>query len=147
MEDLDTTAKEIPISIDKRDDGLVLTHDLSTAGILYADIGFDLSGVDAEDICLIPLFSRLLKDAGTKTYDETALSRRIGSTTGGIGISTFSDLKHISGIVMRLFFAIFILPMSPSLLSTISHLPIFCLSFFVSLQARSRTLMMPCSTS
>ena len=45
MEDLDPTAKDIPIEVIKRDSesGAILTHDLVTSGILYADIGFDLS--------------------------------------------------------------------------------------------------------
>ena len=44
MEDLDPKAKDIHIEVDKRDgNGVVLTHDLVTSGILYADIAFDLS--------------------------------------------------------------------------------------------------------
>ena len=72
---------------------------LTTSGILYADVGFDLSGVEADDLTLLPLFARLLKEAGTKTMDELSLQRRIGSTTGGISASYFSDLKHIPGKV------------------------------------------------
>ena len=76
MEDLDPTVKDIPISVDARPEGVVLTHDLTTSGILYADVAFDLSGVEAEDLSLLPLFSRLLKEAGTKSHDELALQVR-----------------------------------------------------------------------
>ena len=48
---------------------------------------------------LLPLFSRLLREAGTEKYDEVALTRRIGATTGGISTSYLSDLKHTPGKV------------------------------------------------
>lgn len=44
MEDLDPKAKDIPIEIDRRDNnGIILSHDLVTSGILYADMAFELT--------------------------------------------------------------------------------------------------------
>jgi presequence protease len=48
---------------------------------------------------LLPLFSRLIREAGTENFDEVALTRRIGATTGGISTSYLSDLKHAPGKV------------------------------------------------
>jgi len=38
-------------------------------------------------------------EAGTKTMDETTLQRKIGSQTGGISTSIYSDIKSSAGVV------------------------------------------------
>lgn len=122
MDDLERDVKDIPIKVHEDAHGSILTHDLTTSGILYADIGFDLSGVEQEDLCLLPLFSRLLKESGTKTMDEVSLTRWIGSETGGVGISYFSDLKHVSGKVSNPDDALFYLMLRGK--STIENVPV-----------------------
>lgn len=103
LEDIDPISTELPIRIldDSYNilDATVLVHDLQTSGILYADVAFDYSGIDEEDIELLPLFSRMLMEAGTSKYDLTTLSRKIGANTGGIGVSYHNDLKTSSGKV------------------------------------------------
>lgn len=98
LEDIDPKAKEIPITVvkdaTKGDDVTLLTHPLTSSGILYADLLFDYSGIDLEDVELLPLFTRLLMESGTKNYDETKLTRTIGANTGGISVSAHSDYDN-----------------------------------------------------
>jgi Zn-dependent M16 (insulinase) family peptidase len=56
-------------------------------------MGLSYAGVEARDIVWLPLFSRMLMEAGTRDYDATQLSRQIGTYTGGIGVSFYNDLK------------------------------------------------------
>ena len=103
LEDISPIAKELPIKVLQNEadlnDATVLLHELQTSGILYADVAFDYSSVDPEDLELLPLFSRMLMEAGTSKYDLTSLSRKIGSTTGGIGVSYYNDLVKSAGKV------------------------------------------------
>jgi len=96
LEDIDPVAKELPIDVKDNIDGVeatVVTHDLETSGILYTNVLFDYSKIDEEDLELLPLFSRMLTETGTKQFDFTTLSRRIGANTGGIGVSFHNDIK------------------------------------------------------
>lgn len=100
--DIDPLAKELPIkvldSISVDDDGVkIVTHELTTSGILYADVAFDYSDIDENDLELLPLFARMLQETGTTRYDLTALTRRIGANTGGISISYHNDIMHTTG--------------------------------------------------
>jgi Zn-dependent M16 (insulinase) family peptidase len=97
--DIDKKTTEIPIEMQEISGVKVLTHPLQTSGILYADLAFDFSGIDLEDLPLLPLFSRMISEAGTATLDETQLSRKIGAETGGISTSFYTDLRHNSGVV------------------------------------------------
>eukprot|EP01038_Epipyxis_sp_PR26KG_P012907 gene12907-17297_t len=101
LDDIDPIARELPIEISNKfgNDAVLLTHPLQTSGILYAEVLFDYSGIDLEDMELLPLFSRMLIETGTTSYDETQLSRKIGSTTGGISVSYHNDIKSSLGTV------------------------------------------------
>lgn len=103
LEDIDRHAKDLPIEVARNGvqngDYTVLTHNLPSAGILYADMVFDYSAVELEDLELLPIFSRMLMEAGTENYDATSLSRRIGAHTGGISISLLNDHKNAMGKV------------------------------------------------
>jgi hypothetical protein len=104
LQDIDRAHQEIPyekVALPgvPASDVTVLTHPLVTSGILYADIAFDFSRLAHEDLELLPLFSRMVSEAGTSTLDETQLQRKIGAETGGIGTSFYTDLKYSSGVV------------------------------------------------
>jgi len=71
----------------------VLRHDVPSNGILYADIGLDLTTLPAEDLQYVSLFARCLLQTGTTTQDQVALSRRIGARTGGVGTSMMTGVK------------------------------------------------------
>lgn len=91
LSDLKREVTEYPIEVteNENDSGItVVRHELtSTSGILYADLAVDLSPLSLEDVSLLPLFTRLMTEAGAGEYSDVALSRRIGTYTGGLGAS------------------------------------------------------------
>ncbi len=101
LEDIEKKVTELPIEIVRENvDGVtVLKHSVQSNGILYSEVAFDFSGVLDEDLPLLPLFSRMITEAGTATLDEVSLSRKIGSETGGIGTSYITDVKSTGGKV------------------------------------------------
>lgn len=104
IEDIERAASDIPIAVVREGSSggeTILTHELTTSGILYADIGFDFSSIDPADAELLPLFTRLMMEAGTDEMDVTALQRKIGAETGGISASLYSDVKFSGGVVSR----------------------------------------------
>lgn len=86
LDDIDRKHTELPISVEKinvnGNDITVVSHDIQSNGILYADFAFDLSAVDFDELPYIPLFLRMLTEAGTSTMDEVTISRKIGAQTG-----------------------------------------------------------------
>jgi Zn-dependent M16 (insulinase) family peptidase len=104
LSDIDRVVHEIPSShVDLSTHGFentrMFTHDLETNGILYVDLAFDYSQILLEDVPLLPLFARMLMESGTLQLDETALSRQIGTHTGGISVGFHNDLRTASGTV------------------------------------------------
>jgi Zn-dependent M16 (insulinase) family peptidase len=87
--DLDQKIRTIPREIDVRDHVTILFHEIFTGGIVYADIGFNLHVLDAEDIPWVSLLGSLLLEMGTQKEDFTSLSRRIAQKTGGIHACPF----------------------------------------------------------
>ena len=71
----------------------LLTHELPTSGIAYADLGLDLTRLSVEQLSLLPLFSRLMLETGAGELDEVALSRAIGARTGGINTANMITLR------------------------------------------------------
>ena len=53
-----------------------------------------------EDLSLLPLFARMLTESGTTTLDEVALSRKIGSETGGLSATFHSELKYVTVFII-----------------------------------------------
>mmetsp|Transcript_5115 Transcript_5115/g.5246 ORF Transcript_5115/g.5246 Transcript_5115/m.5246 type:complete len:809 (+) Transcript_5115:63-2489(+) len=99
IEDIEPKHTEIPYTVTQLDGGKVVSHDLVTSGILYADVAFDFSYIKEEDLELLPLFTRIVSEAGTTSLDETQLSRKIGSETGGVGTSLYIDVPASKGVV------------------------------------------------
>lgn len=99
--DLKREATEYPIEVTKNeaDSGVtVLRHELaSTSGIAYAVLGVDLSSLPVEDIALLSIFTRMMKENGAGEYDQVGLSRRIGTYTGGIDVSVLTTAVHPDG--------------------------------------------------
>ena len=73
-----------------------LFHPLSTNGIVYFDIGFDLNVVPDHLLPYVGLLGRVLLEMGTETEDFVALDQRIGTETGGIESDTLL-LTHVDG--------------------------------------------------
>ena len=102
LEDLKRETTEYPIEVveNHKDTGVTFVkHELgSTSGIAYVNLAVDLSGVDVEDIALLPLFTRIMKETGAGDYDSVALSRKIGTHTGGISVSMLNTAVHPDGV-------------------------------------------------
>jgi len=92
LEDLKREVTEYPIQVNNNEDNsgiTVIRHELaSTSGIAYVNFAVDISDIPLEDIVLLPLFTRLLEEAGTHEFSDVDIGRRIGMHTGGIDVST-----------------------------------------------------------
>ena len=93
LDDLPREGLELPNDVGEEQGVTVLRHDVPSNGIIYMDLGFDLSVLPAADIQYLSLFSRCLLETGTAAEDEVSLSRRIGSRTGGLYTSTLFGIK------------------------------------------------------
>ena len=99
--DLKREVAEYPIEVTKNenDSGVtMIRHELgSTSGIAYVNLGVDLSLLSVEDIPLLPLMTRMMMETGAGEYDQVALSRRIGTYTGGLSVTTLTTAVHPDG--------------------------------------------------
>jgi Zn-dependent M16 (insulinase) family peptidase len=82
--DLNPKIRTIPREIESFDNATVLFHNLFTGGIAYIDIGFDLHGLNAEDLPWVSLLGSMLLEMGTQEEDFASLSQRIAQKTGGL---------------------------------------------------------------
>ncbi|MBU1042654.1 MAG: insulinase family protein [Proteobacteria bacterium] len=64
-------------------------HELPTSGIVYLDLGLDLSAVPDELVPLVPILGRALLEMGTRRSSFVDLTRKIAMTTGGIWPQSF----------------------------------------------------------
>merc|ERR1711966_448027 len=92
LSDIKREVTEYPIDVKENEAGTgvtVVRHELgSTSGIVYATLNVDVSSLPLEDVTLLPLFTRIMTETGAGDYDSVALSRRIGTYTGGVGVSS-----------------------------------------------------------
>ncbi|MFM2310085.1 MAG: hypothetical protein RLY87_2207, partial [Chloroflexota bacterium] len=94
--DIEPDVKKTPL--DQYTIGSVpVTHaPLFTSGIAYIDFGFDMLQIPARLISYMPLLTRALTDVGAGAHDMTRLSQRIGTYTGGIGMSASVGTHRIT---------------------------------------------------
>lgn len=93
--DLDRAVRTIPLEEERHADVPVLVHPLPTNGIVYLDLGFNLRGLDPQDLPLLTVFGRALLEMGTERQDYARLAMRIGRETGGLHPSTYvSDARE-----------------------------------------------------
>lgn len=95
LSDLKREVTEYPIEITENENGSgvkVVRHELgSTSGIAYVNFGADMSGLSLEDTALLPLFTRVMMETGAGEYSDVALSRRIGTYTGGVSVNVMTS--------------------------------------------------------
>ncbi|MFP4036539.1 MAG: insulinase family protein, partial [Desulfobacteraceae bacterium] len=94
LQDLEPKNKEIPLETAEHHGTEILTHDLSTNGIAYLDLGFDLHGLRPELLQYARLFSRILLEMGTDLEDYVSLNQRISRKTGGIHTAFFASASR-----------------------------------------------------
>jgi Zn-dependent M16 (insulinase) family peptidase len=91
LADLKREVTEYPNEVTENENNsgvTVVRHELqSTSGIAYVKFAIDTSGVDYDDIALLPLFTRIMTETGAGDYSDVQLSQRIGTHTGGVGAS------------------------------------------------------------
>lgn len=89
LADLKREVTEYPIAEVESDSGVtVLNSELaSTSGIAYVKFGVDVSGVDYDDLALLPLFARIMTETGTGDLSDVELSQKIGTHTGGVSVA------------------------------------------------------------
>ena len=85
--DIEPDVKKTPLNVHALHAVPVTHAPLFTSGIAYIDFGFDMMQIPARLIPFMPLLTRALTDVGAGAYDMTKLSQRIGTYTGGIGMS------------------------------------------------------------
>lgn len=99
--DLKREVTEYPIDIseNENDSGVkVIRHELvSTSGIAYVNFGVDTSALSLDDAPLLSLFTRMMMETGAGEYSDVALSRRIGTYTGGLSVSFSSSTVNPEG--------------------------------------------------
>ena len=84
----------------------VYTHPLFTAGIVYLDIGFDLSTVPWQLLPYFPIYSELLTRCGAAGQSPEHMAKRVSLSTGGIGSSEMCTTKFGTeeDLVFKFFF-------------------------------------------
>jgi len=97
LSDLKKEVTEYPIAVTENESNTgvtVVRHELgSTSGIAYANLAVDVSGISLDDIPLLPIFTRIMMETGAGDMDSVDLSRKIGTHTGGVSVSSL-----ISGV-------------------------------------------------
>lgn len=91
LEDLDKQNKTIPLARTEESGTKILFHDLTTNGITYLDLGFNLRCLPPEYLPYLPLFGRALVEMGTEKEDFVTLTQRISSKTGGLRPQSFTS--------------------------------------------------------
>eukprot|EP00300_Choanocystis_sp_HF-7_P007008 c15036_g1_i1.p1 GENE.c15036_g1_i1~~c15036_g1_i1.p1 ORF type:complete len:922 (-),score=205.75 c15036_g1_i1:653-3418(-) len=98
LEDLDRKIKTVEFEIEKhsKDSVEIVSHNLPTSGILYADVAIEIDNLSFDQLRLLPLFTRLVTESGTSNLTATELDRLIHSRTGGVSVSTHFSSKSCS---------------------------------------------------
>ncbi|KAH7404793.1 hypothetical protein KP509_15G043100 [Ceratopteris richardii] len=94
LDDIPKEPIRVPMDIGDIKGTTVLRHDLFTNDVLYADLAFDMSYIDAELLPLIPLLCQSVMEMGTKDMDFVQLNQLIGQKTGGISIYPSTTSKR-----------------------------------------------------
>jgi hypothetical protein len=102
--DLEREEKSLPEETKQLGDVPVHQHDLPADGIVYLDLGFDLSGIPDDKLPLVPVLGKALVEMGTRKDGFFGLSMRIAGNTGGIDASPYSAaVLGDGGPVQKLF--------------------------------------------
>ena len=73
ISDIDTISTEYPISVEEdafKSGVRLITHAVSSSGILYVQFGLDVSMLPYEDVIMLPALVSLLNEAGTSQLSD-----------------------------------------------------------------------------
>jgi Zn-dependent M16 (insulinase) family peptidase len=90
LADIDRSVRAVPTKHAVIAGTRVLTHELATNGIVYLDVGFDLSQLPGDLLPWVELFAAALLETGAGRRDFVTLTQDIGRMTGGIRKSAFA---------------------------------------------------------
>ncbi|MBR5817962.1 MAG: hypothetical protein IKY62_04890, partial [Clostridia bacterium] len=90
LEDIPADIKDIPTVVEEIDTRPALYHEINTSGIVYANMYFDVSDLDAEEAYILKLCVTLTKEVPTKSYDVITLQKKIKSNLGSLAFSVKS---------------------------------------------------------
>lgn len=81
-------------------------HPLFTSGIVYFDIGFDISSVPRDILPYLTIFSEMITRCGAAGLSYEDMAKRISLSTGGISCSNICSRKveDQDGLMFRFFF-------------------------------------------
>lgn len=104
ISDLEKNIKNTRTNIANHDDLTLYHQDLATNGILYFDVGFDLSRLSKSQLPYVGLLGRILLEMGTTKYDFIKLAQKIGQETGGIRTTSIAANKFAKPEFVTFFF-------------------------------------------
>lgn len=93
LDELDRMNRVFPREVTTLKGRPVLHNSISTNGIVYADVAFDLRSLSGSELAYIPVLARALTELGTDKEDEVAFAHRIARHTGGIEPRAFALTK------------------------------------------------------
>lgn len=110
--DLPPENKKVPTEMKSAGGVSVYTHPLFTAGIIYLDIGFDLSVIPHKLLPYFSLYSELLTRCGAAGKSSEEMAKRISLSTGGISSSDMCATRFGTeeDLVFKVFFHGKVLP-------------------------------------
>jgi Zn-dependent M16 (insulinase) family peptidase len=79
--------EELPIKISEVDGRKVLTHDVDTDGILYADLYFSAAGLNPEELAAASFLCSVLTEVDTEHYDTLELQNQIKAGLGKLSFN------------------------------------------------------------
>lgn len=96
---------DIPTLTDRRDGVTRLFHPMSTNGILYASLYFDIAALPYEDMSALSLLCRMLTNLPTENYTTIGLDTAIKADLGMLTFEPTVVRDHKNGAVRRMLVA------------------------------------------
>ena len=97
LEDIPATVRRTPEEVATVDGVTVIKHPLSTAGIVYADLFFDITDVEKEELPYWYLLCSLLTNLKTAEHSAASLQSLIKSELGSLSATVTSIARHKEG--------------------------------------------------
>ena len=100
LTDLDTKIETVPTQLNAMNDAQVLFHDLETNGIVYIDLGFDMSTLPMHLLSYCNVLSTAFLEVGTSKDDYVSFMQRIDALTGGIATENMVTKHSTNGTIV-----------------------------------------------
>lgn len=104
--DAPTEVEHVPYSLETVLGRPVLVHDLFTEGLVYLDGAIDLSGLSAEELVLLPMYTSMLSGSGLPDMDYDRLAVELDLRLGRFGVNPEVSERLDSGMQMHLGFRV-----------------------------------------